>query len=241
MAMLNEFALDLPYIPDQARIRRIKVENECDHHEAIKIDIAEHWQSIRVRFQRQTRCMTAFYERCFEGRNADCWKIVGQCVPEITDSRIIHSEGICYTQVIFPIDRFFQSSDYDKKVMALNGLKTAVDLIIMEKNWDELPFDIAYHMIVKREYKNNWLWKRPVNDPTKELTAEVVCELEPESLSLFMVIRKTAGEEIKRVLLMSVLPDDKAYLECLGRLEWDSSDLVTLINKKGTNKLSVNI
>ncbi|MGE5405947.1 MAG: hypothetical protein ACM3PP_13550 [Candidatus Saccharibacteria bacterium] len=241
MAQLNEFSLDLPYIPDQARVRRIMVENECEYQEAMQADYAERWQGIRQRFLQQTYCITSFYERCFEGRNADCWKIVGQCVPEITDSRIIYSEGVCYTQVIFPIDRFFQSSNYDKKVMALNGLKTAIDIIVSEKNWDELPFDIAYSMIVKREYKNSWMWKRPVQDPNKELTAEIVCEMETKSLDVFVVVRKVAGEEIQRAKLASVLPDDKAYLEHLGRLEWESRNRIVLINKKGTDKISVSI
>lgn len=83
--IIKEFDLDLPYFPNQEKIKSIMREKGLTDIDASWLDYEENWKDKRRNFRLDTRCMTAMFERLFEKmKTKDCWKILVECVQTIT-------------------------------------------------------------------------------------------------------------------------------------------------------------
>lgn len=116
MMYLKEFNLDLPYIEDDESIESIMKKQNCEYNEATKLDYALNWKWKRRSFSLETRCITAMYERLLgKYKTKDCWKVLIECIENITDERIVNVSGVCSVPIQFSLNDFSEKNELEKK------------------------------------------------------------------------------------------------------------------------------
>lgn len=240
---LTEFDLDLPYVADEEKIKSIMNEKKCQYHDATKIDYNLNWKGKRRSFRLETRCVTAMFERLFgKMKTENSWKILVECVENITEERILNLSGVVTVQVEFSgFDEFCLISEIEKKRTTLNLLMKGIEKVASNENWDSELFREISSQIEQTGYSNKWVWKKAVKSPEKNYYAEVVCQHNVKSMDISISIRQKNSVEIQRKIVISELPDEFAYAKHLGELKWISDVEVALINKKGDNMVSVKL
>jgi hypothetical protein len=103
------------------------------------------------------------------------------------------------------------------------------------------PFSKVYDEIKEHGYRNEWVWKKPLKSPDRNLTAEVYCQHNVKSMDISIVIRNKNGDLRLPHLIISELPDEFAYARHLGKLIWLSNKEVALISKDETQEWKVSI
>ena len=240
--ILKEFDLDLPYIEDIVNIKKLMKENQWDMTKATQNDYFINWKEKRIQFRDEIRCVASMYERFLKKfKTDDCWKILIECYEKITDTRIRNLLGVYTVQIEFEINDFFMATDNEKKIITLELLRRGVERIVNEKNWDRTYFDEAYYEVIKVEYMNNWIWKKPVKSPNKALSAEVFCEHFINHFDISIIIRSQDDTEVRRERILSDKPNEFSYARHLGLLKWLAEDEIALINKEGNQQWSVKI
>ncbi|PQP81569.1 hypothetical protein C0Q44_17795 [Paenibacillus sp. PCH8] len=122
---LKEFELDLPYIVDDKNIESIMKKQKCEYNEATKLDYELNCRWKRRSFSMETRCITAMYERLFgKYKTKDCWKVLIECVENISDKRIVNDSGVCSVPIQFNLNEFSKKNDLEKKKITLRLLIT---------------------------------------------------------------------------------------------------------------------
>ena len=239
---LKYFDLDLPYIENENRIKKIIRENSCTKDEAIKIDYQIYWKNKRREFSLQTRCITAFFERLFGYVDTtDCKKIIIECVPKVFDEQIKNFSGIYCLQAESDHNSFLKAKEIDKKIMALELLMTGIKKIVQIKNWDIEPFAKVYKKIIEQEYKNKWIWKKPVKCPNKKNLASVLLEHEVEEINISIIITDNFGNTIMKKHIITEIPDEWIYTKHLGEIKWIDNNKIKLINNSKDEEWIIDI
>ncbi|MBM6617227.1 hypothetical protein [Bacillus suaedaesalsae] len=240
--ILKEFDLDLPYIADEERIKGIMEKESCQYHDATKMDYELNWKEKRRSFRLETRCVTAMYERLFgKMKNEDCWKILVECVENITEAGILNLSGVVTVQVKFNYDEFRYKNELEKKIATLNLLMEGIEKVANNKSWAFEQFKDVSLQIEQTKYLNEWAWKKAVKNPNKNYYAEVLCQHNVTSMDISIVIKQKNGVEIQREKVISELPDEFAYARHLGELKWLADFEIALINKKGNEMVTVSL
>jgi len=239
---LEEFDLDLPYVVDLVKVETIMKENNCSLIEAKKNDYEQNWKEKRRFFRLQTRCVSSMLERIFcELETVDCWKILVECVDEIKEERILNLSGVHTVQVILDYSKFMEASDYIKKYMACELLEKGIKRIVEEKGWEFEPFQKAILKVKELDFRNEWVWKKPVKSPDKKYSAEIFCNHEVNNIHIYIIIKDKKGNEVARKKLITELPDEFAYSKHLGQVKWLSNTKAVLLNKKGDCSWAIDI
>ncbi|WP_440119608.1 hypothetical protein [Paenibacillus sp. QZ-Y1] len=239
---LKEFELDLPYIVDDENVESIIKSQKCDYNEATKLDYELNWKWKRRSFRLETRCITAMYERLFgKYKTKDCWKVLIECVENISDERIVNNSGVYSVPIQCRLNDFGAKSELEKKRTTLQLLMDGIEKLSLNNNWDVKPFrEIALH-IEELGYVNEWTWKKTIKSPNKKYNAKVICHHHVESMDIFISIIHRDGTQLLLEKVISELPDEFAYTRHLGELKWVSDFEVALVNKKRDGKVSVTL
>ncbi|MGF7036580.1 hypothetical protein J2T17_007654 [Paenibacillus mucilaginosus] len=230
--LLKEFDLDLPYL----------VDTEINSGDATKKDYEENWKEKRISFRRETRCISALYERFLQKyKTVDTWKVLIECVKEVSDPRVRTALGVTTTQVPFDYDFYIKCGESEKKKYILELLRVGIEKIIKDKNWDPSLFLEAYTKIIDVNYLNEWIFKKPVKSPTKEYLAYVYCEHKITAFVISIIICDKDKNILLQKTVIEEIPDEFFFNEHLGKLVWSSPHKVSLINKEGTQSWSITI
>lgn len=239
---LKEFDLDLPYVEDINKIESVIKDTKCSFSEARRYDYENNWREKRRLFRLQTRCISSMLERVFCNiKTKDCWKILIECVEVINEERIINLSGVCTVQVAFNPIEFFESSDYIKKQITFKLLTEGIRKVIQEKNFNPNSFEEAFNMILKSDFRNEWVWKKPVRSPDKKYNAEILCIHGISKIDIYLIIRDKDNNEVTRTKLISEIPDEFAYVKHLGKIKWISNKRVMVTNRKEDYSWSIDI
>jgi len=235
---LKEFDLDMPYIRDEEYIALLMKETDCDRREAFNkywIDVGS-WK--RRKFNVETRCVTSFFERIFERIDTkDCWKILVECIDGECKTSVNNLLGVYSVQVENDYDYFENLEDeLSKKKLALELLMTGIQKVAASQNWDMEPFECAYNKILEAEYRNEWVWKKPVSSPDRKHRAYIFLYHELKQIDLFLIITDKSGKEIHREKILTEIPDEWEYARHLGAIKWHDNRKVALINKQRDNE-----
>ena len=237
---LEQFDLDLPYIPNEYNISSIMNEKNCLYDEATQMDYEANWKEKRRKFSLETRNISAMFERLInEMKTKDCWKILIECVDCVKEKRVLNFSGVYTIQVKFSYDNFSTSDDYGKKQKALELILEGTKIIAKSEGWNFQPFETAFSKICEANYINEWVWKKTVKSIDKKNSAEVLCQHGVNSIEIYIVIRDKFGTETDRKKVISELPHEFAYAKHLGELKWISNNEIALVNKKGDNSWKV--
>jgi len=235
---LRRFSLGLPYLEDESVIADIMKEQNCSYNEATRMDFNATWREKGHVFLKETRCVSALFERFFGKMKTEAsWKVLVECVEHIWDNRILNIGGVKSVQIEFDYDYFNQSSDYEKKRQTLELLMRGIRIVAPHEGWDIAQFESAYDGVIAADYNNEYVWKKPVRNADKTLMAEVFCRHGVQSLDAFIVIRDKKKNEIMRKQILSAFPDELVFSNSFGELKWLSDHEVALVNRVGTKQL----
>lgn len=230
---LTEFALDLDYVVDEENIKEIMINTHCNLSEALAHDYEANWRWKRKSFENQTRCIASFFSRILGGYTTeDTRKMLIKCVARINGEVIKDfSGGFCDVQVLFDYSFFSTLNELEKKRVTLETLMSGVRKVATVKKWDMSPFEKAYTQIIKAEYKNEWILKKPIKSPDNNATACIFIEHEVTKVDIIIIVCDITGKEILREKVITDLPNEWVYSQYLGIVEWRSSKEVVLISK----------
>ena len=239
---LKEFDLDLPYVEDTESIESLMELQKCDYKEAAKLDYELNWKWRRRSFRLETRCITAMFERLFgRYKTNDCWKVLIECVENISEERIVNDSGVCSAPIQFSLNNYLAKNEMEKKRDALRLLMDGLEKLALRNRWAIEPFRKTAIQIEELGYVNEWTWKKMVKSPNKKYNAKVICHHTVESMDIFISILQRDGAQVLLEKVISEQPDEFAYAKHLGEIKWESDFEVALINKKGNEKCLVAI
>ena len=217
---LKEIKMDLPFI----------YSDDISNEESVKL-YQTTWKDKRREFQLFSRCMTSMIERLMPPINTkNYWKIIIECVEGTPKAEGIYMPEILFVQVLFDIDCFYKFDNYEKKKYIINKVLEAVDYLTScgYLELDELKQTCG--VIIKSDYVNEWLWKKPVKLKNQSVQIKVLHEV--DKVSIYMVF-KDEDKIVEEVLLVEDIPDEWAYSKYLGKLEWVSENKAQLTTKSG--------
>ncbi|SFS76268.1 hypothetical protein [Paenibacillus sp. BC26] len=216
MPILKEFDLDIPYISTAGT----------------KEDYEATWKEKRFQFRDQIRCIVSLYERSFDKlKTTDSWKVLIDCVDEITDEKVKDFSGVCSVQVQFNVDSFFTKDDHQKKEVTIEILRKGLDKVITEKGWDQVPFGQAFEKVIEVNMKNEWFWRKPISSPDRRFKARLYIVHEVTVVIGYLIVFNNTNQEILRTEAFRDRPNEWAYVQYLGDIQWLSSNEVALFSK----------
>lgn len=222
--LLKEIEMDLPYVRDEKQVRLYEGD--------MNLDYELNWKEKRRQFQLMTRCMTAMIERIIPRTTTkDCWKILIECVEKPSRNAPINLLGVYSVQVPFDINQFGEMNPLEKKKYVVTKIREAIRIIGQDGSFDTEGIETACNMVAEANYVNEWYWGKPVK--CGQLSAQVKVLHEVESVTISLVFRDSINNISKETILVSAVPDERAYDKYFGKLEWISASAVRLSAKCG--------
>lgn len=217
---LKEIQMDLPFIYNA----------DISNEESVKL-YQTTWKDKRREFQLFSRCMTSMIERLMPSINTkNYWKIIIECVEGTPKAEGIYMPEILFVQVLFDIDCFNKFDNYGKKKYIINKVLEAVNNLTSNGYLELDELKQTCDVIIKSDYVNEWLWKKPVKLRNKSVQIKVLHEV--DKVSIYMVF-KDGDKIVEEVLLVESIPDEWVYSKYLGKLEWVSESKAQLTTKSG--------
>lgn len=174
-------------------------------------------------------------------KTPDCWKILIECVEDISEQRILNYSGVYTVQIKFDYSSFICKSDFEKKKQVLELIMEGVKIVSNHEGWNLEPFEEVGSKIVESNYENKWIWKKPVKSKNKKISAEIICYHAVKNIDIYIVLKDKTGQELVKKKIISELPNEFAYSKHLGKIKWISDSQVVLVNQNGDNEWSVNL
>ena len=117
-----------------------------------------------------------------------------------------------------------------KKKYIINKVLEAVDYLTSCGYLELDELKQTCDVIIKSDYVNEWLWKKPVRLKNKSVQIKVLHEV--DKVSIYMIF-KDEDKIVEEVLLVEDIPDEWVYSKYLGKLEWVSENKAQLTTKSG--------
>lgn len=220
--------MDLPYQKNNEFIQKLQQTEKAEYKDAVRRDYEVNWKELRKSFQLMTRCMTSMIERIMKPiYTKDCWKILIECVSECPETGYKNLLGVYSIQVLFDRDQFFGACDLDKKKMVIAVVQLALEQISDCVEFDVANINDACLQIVKKEYLNEWIWRKAYSREKREAKIKIVHDV--NDVKLYVVF----SEESIEKLLLCTAPDERSYGVYLGEFHWISEEETALITQDG--------
>ena len=205
--MLKEFDLDAPGLPKEAR------------------------HSFRL----QTRTVTALYERLFKPfrHKGKVWKVLIEVVPAITKPSARDLLGVLTVQLAGNPQGYLLADRNKKQRLTLDWLMAGILKIAHAQNWSTAPFEKAAAAVEAAKFQNTWIWKRPLWNHPKNISAEIVLEHDIDETRINAVFRTSKGELVGSDILCRTQPSEFSFVPCLGKLRWIDDQNLELSAKTG--------
>lgn len=197
----------------------------------------------RIRFNKETRCVTSMFERFYtpNKETGKSWKINVDVVPQVTRPSTTLMLGTLNIQVEGDIADYFMAEELQKKRLTLDYLMKGIIKVANELKFDMQQFIDPYNKIIECGFINTWIFKKPVKNKIKSLSAELLVEHTLDHADLSVVIKNKQGEILKIKHLISTFPDEFCFHKYLGKLVWVSDNLVELNWRQDAGKFSIEV
>lgn len=235
--LLKYIDLDLPYNENKVFIKELIKKDNIEEADAIVIDYQENWKWKRMNFRDEVRCIAEMYiYNLGKFETKETKKVIIHCVTEISTHEVKTCDGFTEIEVELDFHTYSQLSNEDKKKLILEKLYEGVTKVAQYYQWNLDLFKDAYHSIVEKHYKNEYVWKKK-SSPSRKYTAEIFCQHEIDKYVIKMNIKTSDTDElIKSEILITERPNEFAFVKHLGNLKWESNTKVVLLNKSRTNQ-----
>ena len=230
--ILKELEMDLPYTKNNLILQQEQVKKDIKCEDSAKEDYEKNWKMLRRNFQLMTRCMTAMIERIMPTiKTSDCWKIVFECVENVSEEKYKNLLGVYVIQVPLDIVTFLSLSDYEKKKITILKIMEGIDKMSLQIPFTLNGINEACMQIISSEYLNEWMWKKPLK--INNNLVQIKIQHDVRELNIYMVFMDENKRINRQELLITTTPDERVYSMYLGKLERSSENEVTLITLSG--------
>lgn len=229
---LKQFLVRCPYVPHEDKLSKVMKEYSVDYAEAKKIDYQKNHKENMVKMRDYTRCITAMIERYYTPITTEkYWEIVVNILkPEDKGFRENSSGGVLETYCVYDYEHLFQLDDLCIKKVTLDLVESTIISTMEEHNWDTTSFKNACNLVRENNYQNNWVWKKKRN---YGLIAEVYVEHNVKTARIFLNIKKSNGEILKKHLIAETIPIEFVFFSYFGELIWENANCAVLHTKNG--------
>jgi len=202
--------------------------------------MAEKW--VRHAFREQTRCVTAHYERHFQGLETEsAWKFLVECVPGLPRAGSQCVLGVFTVQSTCDFEAFEGADDERKKELSLEILHAGVVRACERENWPLSSFENARDGVVGDGYKNEWVWGIKTAHG-RTLVASVRCQHEVRTFRAWLEVRhKGNAELVRQVTAFESKPSEFVFAPKLGKLVWSGANRVSLVGSDGQDVSSIEL
>ena len=182
-----------------------------------------------------TRCVCTLVERLLGKtvHTADTQKINLMWVPKVRNDRIItYHLGITEKQIEYDYKLYCSMSDDAKKKETIRLIREYVGDIFLKKGWDYTALMEACDEAERLGLHNQWIAKKPKNNKSRSVTAEIEVVHEIDTFTINVVFRnKKTGEEERIMLYETDRPDDYLCYDYLGKFMWTNNEEIELHHK----------
>lgn len=196
------------------------------------LDAPEATKARRLQLRSESRTVTALYERCFDGLNVPRgWKVLLECVPMVTRPEVRDLLGVLTLQVQFDIHSLEHLDAHTKKQAMLNVLHNGVTAVAELEGWSLAPFEKARQCVVKKDFVNDWWWRKPKWNRSRNLSGQLWCAHEMNAFRAWLVIRDRNGGEVARKQVVETSPSEFEFVPKLGDTKWTDRGRFALLAK----------
>lgn len=200
--------------------------------EEFDLDAPECAKPERMRFRSASRTITALYERCFEGLDVQRgWKVLLECVPNVTRGDVRDLLGVLTLQVPFDIRTLDRMDERTKKRKILDVLHHGVMVVAEAERWPFEPFERARHCTLEKDLINAWWWRKPKWNRSKSLSGQLWCEHGMDAFRAWLVVRDPANAEVARKQIIEMSPNEFEFVAKLGDTKWTDAGRFALVAK----------
>jgi len=202
------------------------------------LDVPKQQKPTRLQFRNETRCVTALFERCYKPSSATGkpWKVLVEVVDGVKSETHIDMLGVLIVQVDGTVHDFFDMTAAAKMEKALKYLMTGITKVSEQRGWDIAPFLDAETKVRGLKFKNEWVWRSPVKNGSRSLSAEVLIRHQIEKAEISARFTDRDGNVVKVEHLVSDTPNDFIFFGYLGTFEWQNDNTVELISRDGQKR-----
>jgi len=207
------------------------------------LDAPKHEKAERHRFGNETRCVTALFERCYKPSKVTGmpWKILVDVVSTPERERVIDLLGVLTVQVSGSVHDFLELPTPAKMETALALLMAGISRIAEKRGWDVSPFRDAEAEVRRRNFVNEWLWKAPVKNGSKSLSAQVFVQHRIDEAVISARFSDSSGHIVKLAHLVSDMPNEFVFAGYLGTFRWLDDSTVELVSWNGEKRFTAHV
>lgn len=207
------------------------------------LDAPQETHETRLKFRRETRCVTSLMERCYSPSEdtGTTWKILVEVVDRVTQCEYRDLLGVLTIQVEGNVAEFIRADKHAKMGSALKLLMKGVERVAHQMEWDISSFRSAEKQVVSREFVNEWVWKTPVPNKSKSLMAEILVEHKVDEVRISARFRDNENNVLNTQHLVSDEPNEFVFDEYFGKLTWIDDKTVELESRNGDKLFSASL
>ena len=183
-------------------------------------------------FTLENRCVCAHFERHFKGLETEgVYRIVVKLSEDDFRNGMseISSSVLKYYDT-FDFCKYNKLGSYDRKQFLLSTLYNSLLRLCEENGWNKEPFEIAKSGVIKDKFFNSYEVSRKKN-PNRSLVAILNAEHTMEEFKLDIVVVDKSGKEVLKKTVLSEVPDEFLFNGQIGRIRWESSDILNYVAK----------
>jgi hypothetical protein len=189
-------------------------------------------KETRSDFDFQSRSVLALFARCFSRPgfiDKKLWKIEVDLTNGEARPSVLSVGDVLSIQIKTDVNSFFQLEAVTKASKILEYLMAGLMKLSALQGWDISPFRIAYDEVINLNFVNHWLWKKPVLNKMRSMSAEVWIEHELSVVKIFVLIKDQAKTIVKKIHLIDEMPHELIFYKHLGKLQWENDSTVELL------------
>ncbi|MCA3083000.1 MAG: hypothetical protein ING69_10150 [Rhodocyclaceae bacterium] len=187
-----------------------------------------------IEFMHETRYVSSLYEQLFDAKriNVKAWKINVHVLANELSRRVIDSSGVIDVEIPGDIALYRSSNEIQKAEIALAFLMKGLRRVSEEMGWDFAPFEDAKERVIAAKFVNKKLWKRPIANEAKTMTAEVMVDHRMDRAIILIIVRDLKSKElVSETPVMDDLPSEFAYAAHIGELRWKDNSTIELCSR----------
>ncbi|MFV7710851.1 hypothetical protein [Shewanella algae] len=183
-------------------------------------------------FTLENRCVCAHFERHFKGLETEgVYRVVvklSEGDPRDGMSEISSSVLKYYDD--FDFSKYYKLDTYERKELLLSTLHKFLLRLCEENDWDKGPFEMAKHRVIEDKFLNSYEVSRK-NNSNRSMVARLNAEHTTEEFKLDIVVIDKSGKEVLKKTVLSEEPDEFLFNSQIGRIQWQSSDVLSYVAK----------
>jgi len=141
-------------------------------------------------------------------------------VPGAKEPKLVQLIDILHAEMPFDFDRFWQSSEVERKEQALEVIRYTIDRAAAAYGWNNAAFEPVYACMKQHNLDNRRFYGKPATSPDRKRQARLFCDFGSEKARVELVVT-IKGDVERRLLVAETEPIENHFGRYVdGRLTW---------------------